>query len=101
MEASEIALYIGVSTAAAFAVAGTVRLAWRLRSAWRIRRAGPRPLLASVHRIWQEPVESPAQLLRYGPGGRSTLPAPPFQFVEEHLAGSQPCVAVRDARKRL
>jgi hypothetical protein len=26
---------------------------------------------------------------------------PPFRFLREHLSGSQPCVAVRDARKRL
>ena len=29
------------------------------------------------------------------------MPAPPFQFVEEHFTGSQPCLAVRDGRGRL
>ena len=29
------------------------------------------------------------------------MPAPPFRFVEEHFTGSQPCVAVRDAKDRL
>jgi hypothetical protein len=39
--------------------------------------------------------------MRFGPGGRDGAPRPPFTFVEEHLAGSQPCVAVRDANRRL
>ena len=36
-----------------------------------------------------------------GPGGAGGAPAAPFQFVEEHTSGSQPCVSVRDARGRL
>ncbi len=28
------------------------------------------------------------------------MPVPPFRFLEEHHTGSQPCVAVRDARNR-
>ena len=36
--------------------------------------------------------------MRWGPGGPEGAPAPPFAFVEEHLSGSQPCVAVRDGK---
>jgi hypothetical protein len=74
---------------------------WHLRGRWRIRRAGPRRLQAIRHRIWRQPSSGHAGDLRYGPGGVDGLPAPPFEFVEEHLTGSQPCVAVRDARGRL
>ena len=35
-----------------------------------------------------------------GPGGRDGAPAPPFTFIKEHSAGSQPCVSVDDARGR-
>jgi hypothetical protein len=67
---------------------------------WRIRRAGPRRLYAVRHRIWREPSASDLSDLRFGPGGADGVPKPPFTFVEEHFAGSQPCVAVRDARGR-
>jgi hypothetical protein len=93
-----IVLGSGLGIAGGFYV---VRLVWHLRSRWRIRRAGPRRLLATRHRIWHEPdVSGPADL-RFGPGGREAAPAPPYAFVEEHARGSQPCVAVRDARSRL
>ena len=78
-----------------------VRLTWHLHSRWRIHRAGPRRLLAARHRIWQEPDLSVPADLRFGPGGPDGAPSPPFQFVEEHSSGSQPCVAVRDSRSRL
>jgi hypothetical protein len=39
--------------------------------------------------------------MRFGAGGREGAPRPPFAFVEEHFSGSQPCVAVRDAHRRL
>jgi hypothetical protein len=89
---------------AAWSVAGIVagyfivRLAWYLASQWQIRRAGPRRLLATRHRIWHHP-EGPVDL-RFGPGGREGMPAPPFRFAEEHGDGSQPCIAVIDARNR-
>lgn len=78
-----------------------VHAVWHLRGRWRIHRAGPRRLHAVRHRIWREPARAESLDLRYGPGGRDYVPTPPFTFVEEHLVGSQPCIAVRDARKRL
>jgi hypothetical protein len=78
-----------------------VRLAWRLDGLWRIHRAGPRRLWATRHRIWREPSADDATDLSFGPGGEEGVPVPPFQFVEEHFTGSQPCVAVHDARGRL
>jgi len=74
---------------------------WRVHGQWRIRRAGPRRLVATRHRIWRHPSSSDLADLRFGPGGTEGVPVPPFTYVEEHLAGSQPCVAVRDARHRL
>jgi hypothetical protein len=92
-----------VAYAAVGTVAGVVlvRAAWRIKSHVQIRRAGPRRLLAVRHRLWQDPGAITADHLRYGPGGPGLVPAPPFTFVEEHLTGSQPCVAVKDGRGRL
>lgn len=83
------------------AVAGLMPLVWQVRSRRQIRRAGPRHLHASRHRIWRDPGTPDANDLRFGPGGRDGAPKSPFTFVQEHLAGSQPCVAVRDAKGRL
>jgi hypothetical protein len=88
----------GVGTVAAV---WTVYLVWNLRGRWKIRRAGPRRLIAIRHRIWHEPSLAEATDLRFGPGGAAGAPAPPYRFVEEHFTGSQPCVAVCDARDRL
>jgi hypothetical protein len=92
-------------TAAAIAgIAVTWRLlhvVWRVHGEWRIRRAGPRRLVATRHRVWREPTAADLEDLRFGPGGEDGAPVPPFTYVEEHLTGSQPCVAVRDARDRL
>src|SRR5574339_181552 len=38
--------------------------------------------------------------LTYGPGGAALAPKAPFQFIEEHSSGSQPCVSVRDGNGR-
>ena len=78
-----------------------LRLVWRVHGQWRIRRAGPRHLSATRHRIWRRPGDADLADLRFGPGGADGVPVPPFTFVEEHLIGSQPCVAVRDSRGRL
>src|ERR1044071_1573868 len=90
-----------VASVATTVVAGLVRLAWHLHGQWKIHRAGPRRLRATRHRIWREPDADDLRDLRFGPGGPTGVPASPFRFVEEHLSGSQPCVAVRDARGRL
>lgn len=94
----EIVVAAGLGT---WLVVWLVRLTWQLHGQWKIRRAGPRRLLAARHRIWREPSHADSRDLRYGPGGAEGVPEPPFRFVEEHLSGSQPCVAVRDARDRL
>jgi hypothetical protein len=78
-----------------------VHLVWRVHGMWRIRRAGPRRLFATRHCLWREPSAAGSANLAFGPGGRDSVPSPPFHFVEEHMTGSQPCVAVRDARGRL
>ena len=93
-----IVLLIAGGTVAIF---WTLHLVWHLHSVWRIRRAGPRPLLATRHRVWHDIHTDEANDLRYGPGGAAYVPAPPFHFVEELMTGSHPCVAIRDASKRL
>jgi hypothetical protein len=93
--------YLAVAAASIVGVIVLVHVVWRVHGMWRIRRAGPRRLYAVRHRIWREPSSSDLRDLRYGPGGADGVPEPPFAFVEEHFAGSQPCVAVRDARGRL
>ena len=98
---TDAALYAALGAAAALAVSAALRLLWRVRGALRVRRAGPPRLLAIRHRLWEDPRAAGPVDLRWGPGGRDGAPAPPFTFVEEHLAGSQPCVAVRDGKGRL
>ena len=67
----------------------------------RLRRPAPRRLLATRHRLWRDPGPLGPSDLRFGPGGPDGVPVPPFLFVCEHFAGSQPCVAVRDGGERL
>jgi hypothetical protein len=93
--------YLIVSGLLIVSISALVRLTWRLHGQWKIRRAGPRRLLATRHRIWHEPSLAESSDLRYGPGGPGGVPEPPFRFVEELTTGSQPCIAVRDARDRL
>lgn len=94
-------LIVLLIAAGAVAIFWTFHLVWRLHGVWRIRRAGPRPLLATRHRIWHEVHGEQANDLRYGPGGAALVPAPPFDFVEELTTGSHPGIAVRDAKQRL
>src|SRR6185436_17972883 len=101
MSALRLVLYLAAIGAGAVIVTAVLRLGWRVHGNWKIRRAGPRRLLATRHRIWREPSLAESRDLRYGPGGPDGVPRPPFRFVEEHLTGSQPCIAVRDARNRL
>ena len=101
MNWTALAGYLMVSAAGVVAGYFIVRFAWYVSSQWKIRRAGPRRLLATRHRLWHHPEPGSSADLRFGPGGREGVPAPPYQFVEEHVAGSQPCIAVRDAQGRL
>jgi len=77
-----------------------LKLFWRLRSAYKLRRAGPRPLFVARPRLWRDPGDIGHLDLTTGPGGRASLPEAPFRFIEEHSAGSQPCVSVHDANGR-
>src|SRR5688572_7537297 len=101
MAVADLVLYLIFAVAGVALTVAAVRACWYLHGCWKIRRAGRRPLLAIRHRIWREPSAADAEDLRYGPGGPELVPVPPFRFVEEHFAGSQPCVAVRDGRDRL
>ncbi len=100
MHPSTTILYIVVTVVGTVVTIACVRLIWLAVGAYRINRAGPRPLLASRHALWRDPGDVSALDLVNGPGGRSGAPRPPFQFVEEHTSGSQPCVSVRDATGR-
>lgn len=77
-----------------------VRMFWRLRSAWQLRQAAERPLHSTREAIWRDPGHVERLDLAAGPGGPDGAPAAPFTFIEEHFAGSRPCVSVRDARNR-
>jgi hypothetical protein len=101
MDWTEALSYLLLTAAGIAGTIAAVHGVWHVRGLWRIRRAGPRRLAAHRHRIWREPSARDARDLRFGPGGEDYVPAPPFRFVKEHLTGSQPCVAVRDARHRL
>jgi hypothetical protein len=101
MSAARLVWYVLGAGVGVVLVSVLLRVGWRLHGHWKIRRAGPRRLLATRHRLWREPSLAESRELRYGPGGPDGVPHPPFHFVEEHLTGSQPCVAVRDGRGRL
>ncbi len=51
--------------------------------------------------LWHDPGNISGIDFATAPGGKTGLPAPPFQFVEEDLGGTNPKVKVRDARGRL
>ena len=101
MEWGDVLLYTACAVGGTSAVWVLVKLGWRVRSDLQLRRASPRHLLATRHRIWREPGRLTSEHLRFGPGGARGVPVPPFTFVQEHLTGSQPCVAVHDGRGAL
>src|SRR3954471_2243213 len=77
-----------------------LRLFWRAVGYYKVRKAGPRPLFGVRHRVWRDPGDVPRLDTTFGPGGRDRAPRAPFKFIEEHGAGTQPCVSVRDANGR-
>ena len=91
---------LGIVIVGTAAVLACVYFAWWIISLYKIKRAGPRPLEAHRKTLWRDPGEVERLDLRVGPGGSDLMPAPPFQFIEEHEAGSNPCLSVRDARGR-
>jgi hypothetical protein len=70
---------------------------WRLRSEWQRRREGKAPLRSHRAAVWRDPGDVGQRDLGKGPGAP---PQPPFEFIEEHDTGSQPCVSIRDATGR-
>ena len=95
-------LLIAFASAAGIAVGFVVvHAVWRAAGLFMISRAGPRRLSATAHLIWRDPGRVEDLDLWHGPGGSDFEPRAPFRFVEEHLAGSQPCVSVNDAQGRL
>jgi hypothetical protein len=101
VEWADVLAYAAWGAGSIAAATALAKLGVRVKSILQLRRAAPRRLLATRHRLWRDPGPLSADDLRFGPGGRHGVPAAPFRFVQEHLAGSQPCVAVRDARDRL
>jgi len=75
-------------------------LFWRTVGFYKLRKAGPRPLFGVRDRLWRDPGVVEELDMSSGPGGAAQAPKPPFQFIEEHSSGSQPCVSVRDANGR-
>src|SRR4051794_36658957 len=77
-----------------------IRFIWIARNAYKASRAGPRLASGAYAVLWRDPGPVHKLDLLAGPGGRAGVPVPPFQFIEEHSNGSQPCVSVRDAYGR-
>lgn len=100
MRGSSILLVAAISVAGVLVVFALVRILWRLIGLLRIRRAGPRRVRASRHVLWTDPGAVENRDLSAGPGGPDGRPRPPFTFVEEPASGTNPCVTVRDARRR-
>ena len=50
--------------------------------------------------VWRDPGRVQLRDLRYGTGGPSLAPSPPFTFEKEDLSGTSPKVRVRDGKGR-
>jgi hypothetical protein len=97
---SEVLSYIALAALVLAAMLLGQRLFWRTLGYYKVRKAGPRPLFGVRHRLWRDPGEVEALDMTAGPGGREYIPRPPFQFIEEHAAGTQPSMSVHDAGGR-
>ncbi len=95
-----ILFFLLLAAAGGVAVFLALHAFWRGVGLYRISRAGPPPLRSGRHVIWRDPGDVRRLELRDGAGGRGGAPAPPFQYLEEHQSGSQPCVSVLDAAGR-
>ena len=51
--------------------------------------------------MWRDPGEVEKLDLFHGVGEKPGIPAPPFHFLKEHSSGSNPCVSVGDAKRRI
>jgi hypothetical protein len=74
---------------------------WWAISVYRRKTAEPAPPLTPRKSLWRDPGWVERLDFAGGYGGRDGAPVPPFRFVEEHIAGSSPCMSVRDARARV
>jgi hypothetical protein len=101
MKLSTLLFYAAAAAGGTLVIATCVRLVWRAIGLYRINRAGPRELRASHQVIWRDPGDVAQVDMIGGPGGARGAPVAPFRFIQEHTSGSQPCVSVRDARRRL
>ncbi|MCW5980546.1 MAG: hypothetical protein KIT09_20875 [Bryobacteraceae bacterium] len=63
--------------------------------------SGERNATAVQDVLWKEPGCVNCKDFRYGPGGKESLPKPPFEFIEEEEGGSSAKVKLRDARGNL
>jgi hypothetical protein len=97
---SEVLSYIGYIAAGVVGAFVALRLFWRTLGYYKVKKAGPRPLFGVRHRLWRDPGDIEALDMVAGPGGPAQMPRAPYRFIEEHSAGSQPCVSVRDANGR-
>jgi hypothetical protein len=93
-------VYAVIAAAGTAFVIACLHIVWRAVGAYKINRAGPRPLAGGRHVLWRDPGSVEQLDLRNGPGGPDGSPVPPFEFLEEHRVGSQPCVSVVDANSR-
>jgi hypothetical protein len=100
MSVADLVIYLLIAVAGTAMAMACVRFIWHAVGVYLIRRAGPRRLWATDHVLWRDPGVIERCDLAAGPGGPDGAPASPFRFVEEHLAGSQPCVSVLDRRGR-
>ena len=100
MQIWQIVLTALIVVAGVVVTAAVVQGVWRAIGLYQIHRAGPRQLRASRHVLWRDPGDVRQLNLADEPGGAAGAPVPPFQFIEEHLTGSQPCVSVCDTAGR-
>jgi hypothetical protein len=73
---------------------------WWLLSFYKRKTAEPPPRVALRRTLWRDPGEVERLDFAGGRGGKGGAPVPPFHFVEEHAAGTSPCMSVKDARGR-
>jgi hypothetical protein len=91
---------ISIAIVGTAAVIACIYGIWWAISLYKVRRAGSAPLLTRRTAIWRDPGAVERLDFRNGAGAQGGAPAPPFQFIQEHSTGSNPCLSVRDAKGR-
>ncbi len=97
---TDVLVYAAWSLAGVALVYLGLQTYWRAKGSYKVWRAGPRPLFGMRHRLWRDPGSVERMDVAAGPGGPAQAPVPPFRFIEEHSAGSQPTLSVHDANGR-